>query len=53
MNLAETVNVTFDDIQYELARRDFHEFLKYVKIKDVRPGEQSSGTIPFEYWPHL
>ena len=53
INLPKAMDITFADLEYELARRDFHEFLRHVKIKDVRPGEQSGGTIPFEYWPHL
>ena len=36
--------------EYELARRRFRDFLKYVKIKEPPPGE---GIIPFEFWPHL
>ena len=35
---------------YVLARVDFREFLKYVKVYERPPGR---GTIPFEFWPHL
>ena len=34
----------------ELSKRDFDEFLNYVKILEPPPGR---GIIPFERWPHL
>ena len=34
----------------ELAKRDFDEFLNYVKILEPPPGR---GIISFERWPHL
>lgn len=33
-----------------LAKREFREFLKWVKVFDKPPGR---GTIAFEFWPHL
>src|SRR3990167_6028101 len=33
-----------------LARRDFREFLKHVKVYDKPPGR---GVVGFEFWPHL
>ena len=34
----------------ELSKRDFDEFLNYVKILEPPPGR---GVIPFERWNHL
>ena len=34
----------------ELSKRDFDEFLNYVKLLEPPPGR---GIIPFERWPHL
>ena len=34
----------------ELSKRDFDEFLNYVKILEPPPGR---GIIAFERWPHL
>jgi len=42
--------VTKLDIDYAIAKRDFFEWLRYVKILEPFPGR---GEIPFEAWPHL
>ena len=42
--------VTKQDIDYAIARLDFFEWLKYVKVLEPFPGR---GEIPFEPWPHL
>ena len=34
----------------ELAKRNFWDFLDFVKILEPQPGR---GTISFERWPHL
>lgn len=44
--------IDLDELEYEIARRDFKEFLKYVRIQDTDP---FSGKVemPFVLWPHL
>ena len=42
--------VTKQDIDDAIARMDFFEWLRYVKILEPFPGR---GEIPFEAWPHL
>ena len=38
------------ELQWALARKDFREFLKHVKVEEPPPGR---GAIAFEFWPHL
>ena len=45
-----TATFTERDISYELARRSFLHFLKFVRILDPPPGQ---GTIHMELWPHI
>lgn len=42
--------ITEQDIRFELATRDFSDFLPFVKILEPPPGR---GIIPFEVWSHL
>lgn len=45
-----TATITRNDIERELCRRDFVDFLEYVKVLEPHPGR---GLIPFAKWPHL
>lgn len=42
--------VTLKDIEYAIAKQDFDEWLRYVKVLEPYPGR---GEISFEPWPHL
>ena len=42
------------DIDYELARRDFRTWLSYVQIqRQLGVGENTPTAIPYEIWPFL
>ena len=46
---------TEEDLRHEMARREFLEFLDFVKVQEPpKPGvAQDSSVLPFEKWPHL
>lgn len=55
--VATPTKITELDIDFEIARRSFEDFLPYVKIQETvtnADGEERLGAVKdFEYWPHL
>ena len=51
MTIQATEQITVEELDLEIGRRSFRQFLNFVKILDPPP--EGRGITPFEVWPHL